>query len=163
MSGTENTKPPRLLSAIFTWWYGKADMEDLLGDLEEYYLYNLQEKGKLTAQLIYLKQVISLSFSYALRKRKRSASYSSYYSKNSTDMIRNYLKVAVRNFSKHKLFTTINIFGLALGMSVCLLALSIAVAVIRSDEFHDNKERIFQINTFISDDTEKKIYESTFN
>lgn len=78
-------------------------------------------------------------------------------------MIRNYFKIALRNFSKHKLFATINIFGLALGMSVCLLALSISVAIIRSDEFHVNKDRIYQINTNLEDATQKKSYESVFH
>jgi putative ABC transport system permease protein len=33
----------------------------------------------------------------------------------------NYLMVILRNFLKRKLFTLINIIGLAVGMAVCLL------------------------------------------
>lgn len=38
-------------------------------------------------------------------------------------MIRNYLKIAWRNLVKHRVFTTINILGLSIGMVSCLLIL----------------------------------------
>ncbi len=155
--------PPRFAQQLFKWWCKKADADDLLGDMEEYFRYNVSKKGKLRAQMIYIKQVLSLSFSYALKKRKRSASYSNFYSQNSIAMLNNYFKIALRNFSKHKLFTSLNILGLALGMSICLLALSITVSIYRSDEFHEKKDRIYQVNTYIADDSEDKTYASTFN
>ncbi len=163
MRGGRKLSPPRLVQNIFKWWSKRADAEDLIGDIDEYFQLNVSNKGKLNAQFIYIKQVLSLSFSYALRKRKRSASYSNYYSKNSISMFKNYFKIALRNFSKHKLFTTINIAGLALGMSICILALSISVSVFRFDEFHQKKERIFQVNTFIEEQGEGDLYASTFN
>jgi ABC-type antimicrobial peptide transport system permease subunit len=155
-------KPPKVARKAFEWWSKKADTEDLLGDIDEYFQYNIAEKGKFAALIIYFKQILSLSFSYALKKRKRSASYSSYYYSNSPAMVKNYFKIAVRNFSKHKLFTSINILGLALGMSICLLALSIGVSIYSSDEFHEKKDRIFQVNTFIEDEN-TKTYGSTFH
>lgn len=160
MNSHSNPTPPLFARKVFEWWSKKADTEDLLGDIDEYFQYNVDEKGKLKAQIIYFKQVISLSFSYALKKRKRSASYSNYYSRNSFAMIQNYFKIAVRNFSKHKLFTSINIFGLALGMSIYLLALTIATSIFRFDEFHENKERVFQVNTDFEEDG---LFASTFN
>ncbi len=36
-------------------------------------------------------------------------------------MLRNYLKVALRNFSGNKVFSFINIAGLSIGMAVALL------------------------------------------
>ena len=40
-------------------------------------------------------------------------------------MLKNHLKVALRNLSKHKLFSFINIFGLALSLSFCFLVIVI--------------------------------------
>jgi hypothetical protein len=36
-------------------------------------------------------------------------------------MLRNYLKITVRTLQKSKLFSTINISGLSIGMAACLL------------------------------------------
>src|SRR5690606_19843976 len=109
---------------------------------DEAFLDNVRQKGLFKARLQYTRHAFSLCFSYALRKRKVSAAYSPYYTSNSFAMLENYLKIAVRNFLKHKLFTVINIVGLALGMSICLLALSISTAILRSDNFHEKKDRI---------------------
>ncbi|SMD38305.1 ABC-type transport system, involved in lipoprotein release, permease component [Reichenbachiella faecimaris] len=163
MKKSSYPKPPYWISKCLQWWSNKADTEDLLGDLEEDYQYNLEDKGKFKAQLNYLKQVLSLAFSYALRKRKRSASYSNYYNSNSIAMFNNYFKIAFRNFSKHKFFTSINIIGLALGMSISLLVLSISIAIYKSDDWQEKKDRIFQINTFIADERDTKTYGSTFH
>ena len=36
-------------------------------------------------------------------------------------MFRNYFKIALRNILKHKFFSAINIIGLVIGMTCCLL------------------------------------------
>ena len=163
MKNSQHPSPPGFAKKAFAWWAKTADTEDLLGDLDEDFLYNVADKGKFKAQLIYFRQVASLAFSYTLRKRKDAAAYSHYYSGNSIAMIRNYFKIAIRNFSKQKLFTSINIIGLALGMSICVLALSIGVSIFRFDEFQENKDRIYQVNTSIADKEDSRLYASTFN
>ena len=157
------SQPPLLARKLLKRAAGKADLEDIQGDLDEVYVLKSSQESKYKADLMYWRQVCSLLFSYGLRKRKSKAAYSSFYHKNSIAMIKNYFKIAFRNFSKHKLFTSLNIFGLALGMSVCLLALTLSVAIYRSDEFHEHKNRIHQINTYIANETEDKTFGSTFH
>lgn len=60
-------------------------------------------------------------------------------------MIRNYFKTAWRNLLKNKTFSSINIIGLAVSMSVCLLILSIIAEQKSYDQFHQNKDRIYRI------------------
>lgn len=62
-------------------------------------------------------------------------------------MFRNYLKIAVRNLFRHKLFSFINIFGLALSMSVCLIGLTRLKDDFSWDKFHPHPERTFRIIT----------------
>ncbi|WP_420578640.1 ABC transporter permease [Ekhidna sp.] len=155
-------QPPLFAHRLLKWYAGKADLEDIQGDLDEVYGLTLEQSGKLKADFKYWVQVLSLLFSYGLKKRKSKAAYSPFYHKNSIAMLKNYFKIAIRNFAKHRLFTSLNIFGLALGMCICLLALSISVSIYQSDEFHENKDRIYQLNTFIETEEETKTYGSTF-
>ena len=161
MADKQKTTSPLFVRKVFQWWSKKADTEDLLGDIDEYFQYNAANKGKLKAQFIYIKQVLSLSFSYALKKRKRSASFSNYYSKNSISMFKNYFKIALRNFAKQKLFTLINIGGLAMGMSVSLLILAVHTQVVQFDDFQENKDQIHRVVTKVRDQEENKTYATT--
>lgn len=62
-------------------------------------------------------------------------------------MLRNYIKVALRNIIKHRTFSFINIFGLAVAMCVCM-AISMMVADQMMVDRHNPKaDRIYRINT----------------
>ncbi|MES2849630.1 MAG: ABC transporter permease [Bacteroidota bacterium] len=62
-------------------------------------------------------------------------------------MIRNYFKTAWRNLLKNKSFSLINIIGLAVSMSVCLLIIMIIADQKNYDQFHVNKDRIYRVHT----------------
>lgn len=68
-------------------------------------------------------------------------------------MIKNYLKIALRNLLKHKTFSFINISGVALGLA-CFLLLSIYVKdELSYDRYNANGDRIYRVNrTFLSKD-----------
>lgn len=62
-------------------------------------------------------------------------------------MLTNYLKIAWRNLWKHKLFSFINIFGLASGLTICLLALMQVKSAFDYDRFHPHADRTYRILT----------------
>ncbi len=62
-------------------------------------------------------------------------------------MLRNYFTSAWRNLIKNKTFSFINIFGLAVSMSVCLLIILIIADQKSYDQFHTKKDRIYRIHT----------------
>ncbi len=73
-------------------------------------------------------------------------------------MLRNYLKIALRNLWKHKLFSFINIFGLAAAMTVCLLALMQVKDAYDYDDFHPHADRTYRVITdVISQQTGKTL------
>jgi putative ABC transport system permease protein len=60
-------------------------------------------------------------------------------------MLKNYLKIALRNLGKQKGYTFINVAGLAVGLA-CFILISLFVRFELSyDRFHENSDRIFRI------------------
>ena len=60
-------------------------------------------------------------------------------------MFKNYLKTAFRNLQKTKMFSLINICGLAIGMAAFLLILHYVHFEKSYDKFHENSERIYRL------------------
>ena len=56
-----------------------------------------------------------------------------------------YLKIAIRNIKRTKLFSGINILGLSIGMAMCLLILHYVSFEKSYDRFHDDSERIYRL------------------
>lgn len=65
-------------------------------------------------------------------------------------MLRNYILIAWRNLVKNKLFSFINIFGLALSVSVCMIVLVRIVEALEYDNFHPEHEQIYRIISTVS-------------
>ena len=62
-------------------------------------------------------------------------------------MFRNYIKIAWRNLIKRKVFTIINILGLAIGFGSAILIYLFLNFHLSYDKFHENSERIVRVNT----------------
>jgi len=59
-------------------------------------------------------------------------------------MIRNYFKIAWRNLWKNKVFSTINIIGLAVGMAACIVIMLFVLFEKSFDDFH--KKNLYRLN-----------------
>lgn len=62
-------------------------------------------------------------------------------------MYKNYLKVAFRSLTKNRVFSLINITGLALGIAASLLILQYVNYELSYDNFNQNADRIFRLKT----------------
>lgn len=60
-------------------------------------------------------------------------------------MLRNYLVIALRNFSRNKIFSVINILGLSIGISASLVIFLIVQYDNSFDRFEKNPQRIFRV------------------
>ncbi|MBC7828355.1 MAG: ABC transporter permease [Chitinophagaceae bacterium] len=71
-------------------------------------------------------------------------------------MIQNYLKIAWRNIWKNKVFSTINILGLSIGLACCILMLLFIQNELSFDKFHLKAKSIYRITSVPQVGEEKK-------
>lgn len=141
---TTNTKtpeatPPQWARRLLA-WYCRADLlEDLEGDLHEYFDRNLLRKGPRHARFIYCLDVLKFFRPYTIRKPSFLNLLIHWI------MIGSYLKTSRRSLVRNKLFSLINIVGLAISMSVGLLVIAFVVDLVSYDEFHVKKDRIYRV------------------
>lgn len=60
-------------------------------------------------------------------------------------MIKNYLKSAWRNIARHKFISFINIFGLTIGITCCLLILTYIINETGYDKYNTNANRTYRV------------------
>lgn len=106
----------------------------VIEDLEHRFALDLKEKGWLTAELnrCFLFIIILTPLLWEALNGGLS-------------MLKNYIKIAFRSIKRHKGYSSINIFGLAVGMTVCLLMLMYVVNEISYDNFHEKGDRIYRL------------------
>jgi putative ABC transport system permease protein len=79
-------------------------------------------------------------------------------------MIRNYLKLALRNLKKYKFISFINLFGLTVGMTCCLLILTYILNELSYDKYNKNADRIYRITrTFYNGNGDVSLVLSTIS
>ena len=64
-------------------------------------------------------------------------------------MFSNLLKVAVRSFKRHKLYSIVNIAGLTVGITASLILIIYVMHERSFDTFHQDYQRIFRVNSVI--------------
>ena len=62
-------------------------------------------------------------------------------------MFKNYFKTALRSLSRHRFFSFINIFGLAISMSVCMGIIMLVADQMMYDRYNTKRDRIYRVNS----------------
>lgn len=76
-------------------------------------------------------------------------------------MLKNYLKIAVRNLIRNKVFSVINIAGLSLGLTCCMLIVLYTKDEVSFDRFQEKKDQLYRIKVTMTDEKESRTIGST--
>lgn len=130
-------QPPRLAERLLLFFLKESLVEEVLGDLDEKFYQTLQKHSLRKARLNYYYQVFNYLRPFAFK----------YFKSNSIimTMIRHNFRISYRILVKNKVFSMINIGGLAMGMIVAILIALWIHDEVTFNTSHDNYDRIVQV------------------
>ena len=133
--GVKTKKPPRIAEWLFGRMSRYEEEYSIINDVSEVYYSILKDRGYLIASLWYWYQcIISI-----LRHFRLSSTWG-------IIMFKNYLKSAFRNARKQKVYTFINIAGLAVGMACSILIFIYIQFETGYDAYHEKADWIYLLN-----------------
>lgn len=134
----QHHKPPRLAKRFLKWYCKPELYEDISGDIEEDYNHRIESHGARSARIRYSLDVIRFFKPFAVKKLVKTQINSSMFSINS--------KIALRNLGKHRLYSFINISGLALGIAACLVIAHYVIFQLSFDKEFTNSDTLYRVH-----------------
>jgi putative ABC transport system permease protein len=129
--------PPQILLHFFRWFCHPDLRSHIEGDLIELYYERIEKNGKRKADLNLAADVLLLFRPSIIKPSRQNL--------ESYTMYKSYFKIGWRNLYKNKVYSIINIGGLALGMSIAIIIGLIINDELSFNKYHKNYDRIGQI------------------
>lgn len=135
-------RPPEKAIAFLRWFCREDCIEEIEGDLTERFL-KASEDSPREAKWKFFFNVLGYFRPEFIKSFKNS------YHSNSYGMYKNYAKLAWRNLVRNKGYSMINIGGLTLGVTACLMITLYIAHELSYDRHFKNADRIYRLNTEI--------------
>ena len=130
--------PPRLGEKLLESFCSYDFLSTALWDLGEIYTDNLKNKGKLRADIRYMRDAIGIIYHLYFKGKSQ-------YAPNRIAMFKNNFIISFRNFKKDKVYSLINTIGLTIGLSAFILISLFINHELSYDKFHDDYESIYRM------------------
>jgi len=139
MKKEDSISPPRIALRFLDWYCPSSLHEGIEGDLIEQFETDLKATSVSIANRRFILNVLKF-FRPGIILRNQLP-------KNLflTAMLRNYFKIAFRSLWRAKAHSSINIFGLALGIACCVLIAFFVHDELTFDTFHTKADRIYRV------------------
>ena len=133
--------PPNWAIRLLEWFCPDQLLEGILGDLLEAYDANCERLSSRRANLYFIGSVLCFFHPSIISRNHRTLNFIN------MGILKNYVKVAFRSFWRQKLTTSINIFGLTLGIACAGLAYIFMKHELSYDKFHQQSDTIYTFMT----------------
>ncbi|UII19404.1 FtsX-like permease family protein [Fulvivirga ligni] len=130
--------PPKWMNTPLRMWCKPELLEEIEGDLLEYYGFWIEEYGQRKANRLYAWHALKFLRPFALKKVKSNNS-------NPINMLQHALLIAFRNFRKHSSSFLINLLGLCSGLTCVLIIYLWVNDELSIDKFHKNDQQLYQV------------------
>jgi len=137
MKSPKVKSPPKWANRFLEWYCATHLVDEIQGDLLEAFHYRSEEVGDTKARWWFVWDVIRFFKPSSIGKRS--------YNSNQIAMLRNYLVVSYRNFRSQKGYGFINLSGLIVGITACLLITLHVLEEITYDNFHPKANGTYRV------------------
>lgn len=134
----KSTKPPGWIDKLLEWYCSDQYLEEVQGDLHEWYFRRERKSGRFKARLFYLYDVIAYFRLFRIKKLDNMEN-------GNNLLLISYLKMAVRQFRRNLRYSIMNTTGLAVGILSTLLISLYILDELSYDRFHDDYEEIYRL------------------
>lgn len=137
MINNEYQQPPRWARQLLYWYCRPEIVEDLDGDLNEFFNRNCRDKGVFRARLIYILDVVKFLRPYTIRRPKAV---------NPIPLLGYSTRLNVRALLKSPVDTTLTVLSLTLGLAAFLVLFFYVVTEFSYDTHFRRAEDIYNIS-----------------
>ncbi|MDW3210443.1 MAG: ABC transporter permease [Reichenbachiella sp.] len=115
-------------------------IEEIEGDLEELYQYNLERHSTRKANRLFTKEVIKLLRPLLLKSLEGT------YRMNNYGIIKNYFKIAIRSLRANKFQNALKILGITIALSASITIYQYINFESSFDKFHTDIEHLYRVD-----------------
>ena len=134
-----DNQPPKFFLRFFRWYCHPRLIKPIEGDLMELYEERLKEIGRRKANWKFIQDVILLFRKDIIKPSEGT------YRINTYGMLKHYLIISWRSLLKQKLYATINIGGLSIGLTCFMLIFLYIQHELSYDQFFENEKHIYRV------------------
>ncbi len=134
-----NHIPPSLALGFFRWFCHPKLRDSIEGDLMELYEERKNERGKVKADLLFIKDVLLLFRPGIIRPVEGHQQLNNY------GMLKSNLRIGWRNLTRNKSMAVINIGGLSIGIATCIIIMLFVIDELSFDRHNKKANQIVRV------------------
>lgn len=148
--------PPQWMDKVLEFFCASHLLEEVMGDLHERFHLRAKKVGASKARKYYLREVLSFARPYIIKRKISNVPLLK------IAMIKNYFKIAYRSLLSKKVYSCINIIGLSIGITCCMLIFQYVNFEKSFDQFHTHESEIYRILPGFGRGGEKVAFDGAF-
>lgn len=134
----KKTSPPAWVDRLLEFFCSDRFLEEVEGDLYEWFLRRVEKQGLRKARCLYFFDAITYLRLFRLKTLKEMQ-------RNNNKLYLNYLIMAIRQFRKNLWHSSLNVFGLAIGLLSTIFISIYVLDELSYDRFHKDHEKIYRL------------------
>ena len=134
----DRQKPPKWVDQLLEWYLSDQYLEEVQGDLHEWFFRRARRSGFRKARLFYLFDVIMYFRLFRVKKLNDMEN-------NNNLLLINYVKMTFRQFRRNLGYATMNTLGLTIGLLSVMYISIFILHELSYDKFHKDFDSIYRI------------------